>query len=101
MEDSFTKIEASDKKYQKGPAGKATQERYQKSQKGKDAKRRYFQTEKGKMAVLKYYLSEKGKSRRRAKGRVNSLLSACNKFLEENPTKTVEDFLAQLGETNE
>lgn len=98
MEDPYKKIEEAAKKYWKGPKGRKTREKYLKSEKGKTARRRYSQSEKGNLASLRYYLSEKGREKRQQKTELNQLLSAYNKFLDENPNLTVKDFLAQLKE---
>lgn len=70
-EDAYAKIEEAQRKYFSSP-------------KGKKVKRRYFQSEKGKEAQHNYY------ERKTAR---NRFTEECVTFLQDNPGKTVEDFL--------
>jgi len=66
-----------------------------------DAQRKYFSSEKGKDALRRYFGSEQGKQAlRRAQAtyyrKQKALLEfakQCEEWLEQNPGKTVEDFL--------
>lgn len=91
--DSFTKIEEASKRYWKSEKGKTVKQKYFQSEKGQTAQKKYLQSEKGKAAVLRYFLSEKGQSIRTRQKAVSSLLIQYNKFLKDNPEKTMEDFL--------
>ena len=61
-----------------------------------EAKRKYFRSEKGKAAFRRYYDSEKGQMRRRRLKMLDLLAKECSTFLQDNPDKTVEDFLNQI-----
>jgi len=81
----------------------AAQRRYIQSKKGKAALRRYFQG-RGKEAIRRYHNSEKGKAalartqqkyyhKRKTELQV---AEACTRYLQQNPGKTVEDFLKEM-----
>lgn len=91
------KIEEAAERYWKSEKGKAVQKRYNLTSQGKEAQTRYLQSEKGKAALLRYYLSEKGTETRKRRTELQNLLNQCNKFLEENPDKTIEDFLVLIN----
>jgi len=96
--DGIGKMDENQKRYWASDKGKATQKKYQQSEKGKEARRRYLQSEKGKLATLRYYLSRKGKTARQDKAQLHNILSQCSQFLKDNPNKSVQDFLIQVGQ---
>jgi len=95
-EPSLIKMEEASRRYQGSEKGKAVKKKYDSSPKGKGARERYLRSEKGQMALLRYYLSDKGVETRQRTKELNQLLSQCKTFLEDNPTKTVGDFLQTL-----
>ena len=96
-ETSQKKLEETAKRYWKSEKGKGAQKRYSLSPKGKDAKTKYLESELGKAALLRYYLSEKGIKTRDSQSQLRKLLIQYSSYLEENPDKTIEDFLTQLN----
>jgi phage anti-repressor protein len=92
------KMEEAFRRYINSPKGKEALRRYQSSEKGKQARKRYFKSEKGKTALLRYYLSEKGVKARQKRIQMRKLLEECNRYLQENPTKTPLDFLSMVKE---
>lgn len=91
------KIEEAAERYWKSEKGRAVQKKYNLTSLGKEARTRYLKSEKGKAALLKYYLSEKGLETRERQAELRKLLTQCEKYLSENPDKTIEDFLTQLN----
>ena len=100
-EDSYSKIEKSNRRYLSSEKGKTAKRRYDLSEKGKEARDRYLKSEKGQAALLRYYLSDKGAETRQRRNEINQLIAQCTKFLAENPGRTIQDFLATLGDHNE
>jgi len=94
--DSYSKIEESNKRYLNSEKGKQAKRRYDLSDKGREARGRYLESEKGQAALLRYYLSEKGATTRQHHNEMTKLFIQLNKYLEENPNKTIEDFLSSL-----
>lgn len=81
------------KKYFKSKKGKEALKKYRESGKGKEAQERYQNSELGMQARLRYYYSEKGTKVRRSQQEMQKLLRRYASYLEDNPGKTIEDFL--------
>jgi len=60
------------------------------------AKKRYFDSEKGKAALKRYFQSDKGKAAFKRQYQKQKLARLCKEWLEQNPGKTVEDFLREI-----
>ena len=94
--DPADKLEDAYQKYIHSEKGKEALKRHLNSDESKEARRRYSHSEAGKAAQLRYRLSEKGKETyKRGRATVRALRE-CQKWLEENPGKTPQDFLAQI-----
>jgi hypothetical protein len=95
--DAYDKIERAKKKYNSSEKGKAAINRYFSSEKGKEARKRYLNSEKGREALLRYYNSEKAKTARERRQALLKLFRRADKYLKENPGKTIEDFLKEIN----
>ena len=95
--DPYAKIDETNRRYFSSEKGKSAIKKYANSDKGRETRDNYLKSEKGKAALLRYHLSEKGFATRERRKELNRLLTQCNKFLEENPTLTIDDFFSQLG----
>ncbi|KKM76867.1 hypothetical protein LCGC14_1375810 [marine sediment metagenome] len=97
-QDPADKIDKSNKRYQDSEKGRTAQKKYQDSVKGKKAGRKYLDSEKGKAAQLRYRLSEKGQGTTQRRNVTGKLMNQCREWMEKNPGKTIEDFMALLKE---
>ncbi len=90
------RMDATEKRYRSSEKGKDAQKRYLSSKKGRNSQRIYLNSEKGLAAQLRYRLSEKGMSTTQKRQQLAKLADQAITFLEENPDKTVEDYLLTL-----
>ena len=95
IDDHYTKIEATQKRYQESEKGKAARDRWNKSEKGKSSRVKYLESEKGKEALLRYYLSEKAETTREKTKSIQKLFRRAASWIEEHPEKTLGDFLEE------
>lgn len=98
MEDSADKIDKAVRRYFQSEKGKQSLKRYQLSGKGKQAQDNYQKSEKGLQSQLRYYLSEKGVATRKRRSALRKLLTQAAKYFEENPDKSISDFIQFLKE---
>jgi len=83
------------RKYWASEGGREAQNRYFQTEAGKEARERYLNSEKGQQALLRYYLSEKAETTRQKRQALIKLFRRLDKYLRENPDKTIEDYLNQ------
>ncbi len=87
-------------KYTKSEKGKNNQKKYETSELGRSTRKRYFKSEKGKLALIRYQMSEKGRKAKERQEEKIKFLRACNKWICENPGKTIVDYLNFLKEVS-
>ena len=81
--------------YSQSDKGKAKQEEWRNTEEGQQHIRDYMRSTKGKLALRKYYYGPKGQeAHKRHKIKVTGF-KAIEKWLKDNPGKTVEDFLKE------
>ncbi len=100
-EDSSEKVQSNQKRYFNSEKGKKTTKKYLSSDKGKKATIKYLDSEKGKAAKLRYLISDKGVQYIEKQNQKLKLAYRCMKWLEENPSKTPQDFYSLLKNGNE
>lgn len=101
MEQEKFPFELAQDKYGQSEKGKANAKKWNSSESGVSAREKYLDSEKGKMAQLRYYLSDRGKTTRQRRNELQKLMRQCANYIEENPGKTVDDFLQFLGAPDE
>lgn len=93
--DSDEKFQKTQKKYESSEAGKARKTRFNQSDGGKESREKYLKSDLGQAALLRYYLSEKAETTRQKRQALIKLFRKLDRYLKENPDKTIEDFLTQ------
>lgn len=91
--DAADKIDASRRKYSRSDKRKEAQDRYEESDKGQSTLIRYNQSEKARLIRQKYYYTGKGQLRHKEDNERKKQMRIIAKFLQDNPGKTVEDYL--------
>lgn len=94
------KFDQRKKEYLKSPKGKLSVKKYQRSDKGKNAYKKYHQTPAFKLALRKYYYSEKGQETYKRKRVRDKLFNDIDKWLEDNPKKTIDNYFDHLKEND-
>ena len=93
--DSYAKIEKAQKKYRNSEKGKELITRYNQSDAGRATREKYLKSELGRKALLRYYLSEKAETARQKRQALLKLFRRLDKYLRENPDKSIEDYFNQ------
>ena len=91
------RIDATQKRYSRGEKNKAAQRRYRGSPRGRAAQQKFTLTEKFKLAYQKYYYSDKGQAAHLARRELVKDFRVAARWLRDNPGKTFEDFLKEVG----
>lgn len=101
--DSATRLEEAQLRYSRSEKGRTKRKERRSTETYKTEQKRFFHSEKGKATQLKYRSSPKGVVGKDKRDSVCKLTQACADYLEQNPDKTVQDFLNETQEeaTNE
>ena len=95
--ESIEKLEKAQKKYRKSEKGKDTRRRYLESKKGQEATERHQRSTKFKLSKQKYQESQKGKKSLEDQGARKKLWRKAAKWLQDNPGKTLDDYIKEVG----
>jgi len=93
--DAADKIDASRRKYSRSDKRKEAQDRFEATDKGQEVIRRYNASERAKLSRQKYYYTEKGKLKHQEDNERKKLMRTIAKFLQDNPSKTVDDYFKE------
>lgn len=91
------KLDEARRRWSRTVKRKEAQKRYEEKDKGQATIKRYQDSEKFKLSLQKYYFSKKGQEAHQKRERLVKDFRKVAKWLKNNPGKTYEDYLEEMG----